>query len=146
VALIVCSTIFGILFILTSSALALPFDLSVNGDKGTVFVEKDTPVIFTVVSSPNMSVTIDNDDDNIVLCNGITDQSGSYECKVTFSQNKSFILQGYADFKYGHYTMFSNPITLVIGTPQGISRHDAIAIIFMFCTVLLLFYLLLRYK
>lgn len=134
-----CSSILGILFIFTSQALASPFDLFVNGGKGTIFVENDTPVIFMVTSLPNMSIAIDNDDDNIVLCKGTTDQFGSYECKVTFSQNKSFVLQGYADFKYGHYTLFSNPITLVIGTPQDISRHDSIAIIIMVGTVLLLF-------
>lgn len=144
--MIVCSTILGILLIFANSASASPFDLSANGEQGTVFVEKNIPVILAVTSLPNISIAIDNDDDNVALCKGMTDSSGSYECKVTFSQNKSFILQGYADFKYGHYTLFSNPITLVIGRNQDISKHDSTAIIIMTGTVLLLFFVLLKYK
>ena len=141
---IVCSTILGILFILANSALASPFNLSANGEQGTVFAENDSVITLTAVSSPNISIAIDNDDDNVALCKGVTDSSGSYECKVIFSQNKSFILQGYADFEYGHYTLFSNPITLVIGKNSDISKHDSTAIIIMTGTVLLLFFVLLK--
>lgn len=123
------------LFIASASAASFsPFNLYANGEQGLVYVNASSNINLTVTAPPNVDIAIQNDEPlwkDIVLCKGVSDSSGNFACTINLNQSESLKLQGYADIQYGHYTLFSNPITLKVGTP-GVSNGETITIIISF--------------